>query len=100
MSAKYLLSPQAVADLEQAIDYYLEHAGPDVAARLIDDLEHAFRLLAENPNIGHRRDDLTSEPIRFWRVHAYLIAYQAESSPVAIGRILHTARDARALLDP
>lgn len=53
----------------------------------------ACQLLAENPGIGHRREDLTEEPVLFWPVGSYLIIYDPDTKPVGIVRVLHGARD-------
>ena len=39
-----------------------------------------IELLAANPGVGHRRDDLTNDDrVRFWSVGPTLIAFRAES---------------------
>jgi antitoxin ParD1/3/4/toxin ParE1/3/4 len=43
--------------------------------------------------LGHRRDDLTTEPLRFWCVYSYLIAYRPDTKPLQIIRIVHGARE-------
>ena len=54
-----------------------ERFGPEVAARVADDIERAFELLAALPDPGHRREDLTQDDeIRFWTVGPTLIAYR------------------------
>jgi antitoxin ParD1/3/4/toxin ParE1/3/4 len=58
-----------------------------------------MRRLAQSPPIGHLREDLTEEPVRFWSVHSYLIVYDPETQPLQILRILHGARDVRRILD-
>lgn len=45
---------------------------------------------------GHRRDDLTSRPLRFWRVYDYLIAYAPEK-PLLVLAVLHGRRNPRIL---
>jgi antitoxin ParD1/3/4/toxin ParE1/3/4 len=57
-----------------------------------------MRRLAEAPGLGHLRDDLTDEPLRFWAVYSYLIVYRPETDPLEIVRVLHGARDVRAVL--
>ena len=36
--------------------------------------------------MGHRREDLTSFPVLFWPVGAYLIIYRAEGHPIKAHR--------------
>lgn len=97
MSA-YLLSDAARDDLLAIWDYLAEEAGSAIADRMMADLEAAMRKLARAPGLGHRREDLTDQPVRFWLVHSYLIIYADKSKPLAIARVLHASRDVRALL--
>ena len=46
--------------------------------------------------MGHKRPDLTDEPVLFWPVRGhYLVIYQRATKPLKVARILHAARDAR-----
>jgi plasmid stabilization system protein ParE len=47
--------------------------------------------------MGHRRQDLTSRDVLFWRVHSCLVIYR-DSTPLRIVRILHGRRDVNKLL--
>ncbi|MBV9085610.1 MAG: type II toxin-antitoxin system RelE/ParE family toxin [Acidobacteriaceae bacterium] len=59
----------------------------------------AFRSIARNPGIGHKRQDLVEDrPILFWPVRDYLIAYHADAKPVQIITIVHGSRDVPAAL--
>jgi len=58
-----------------------------------------MRRLAQSPLMGHLREDLTDEPVRFWSVYSYVIVYDPETQPLQIIRILHSARDLRRILD-
>jgi plasmid stabilization system protein ParE len=68
------------------------------ALAVTTELRIAFRFLAATPGAGHRREDLTAEPVRFWPVFAYLIVYDASAQPLGIVRILHGYRDLELLL--
>jgi plasmid stabilization system protein ParE len=46
---------------------------PTAADKLEDDIYAACELLAKNPRLGHRRSDLTDEPVLFWPVRAQYI---------------------------
>jgi plasmid stabilization system protein ParE len=96
---RYLLSDLATADIREIIEYIRERS-PQGARRVESRLRSAMLLLASFPNGGHRRDDLTDEPLRFWTVHSYVIAYRPNQRPIEIVRILHGARDLRALFQP
>lgn len=61
-------------------------------------LFNAFEALGRTPGVGHRREDLTSYPVLFWPVGAYLIIYRADRRPIEIGRLTQGSRDIPAFL--
>ena len=48
--------------------------------------------------MGHRREDLTSFPVLFWPVGAYLVIYRAERQPIEIVVVTQGSRDIPAFL--
>jgi plasmid stabilization system protein ParE len=91
----YELSPEAMADLQE-IWIYIAKDNPAAADKLEDDIYQACELLAKNPRLGHKRPDLTNEPVLFWPVRGqYLVIYQRSTQPLKVVRILHAGRDAR-----
>lgn len=98
MSARYVLTPLAEADLDQTWDYVAEHFGFDVADRVLDSLHDAFKLLGENPEIGHSREDLAPVAYSFWPVGPSLIAYRPDANPVQIVRVVRGEREWTGLL--
>lgn len=50
--------------------------------------------------MGHVREDLVEvdSALRFWPVYSYVIVYRAETDPLEVVRVLHGARDVRAIL--
>jgi antitoxin ParD1/3/4/toxin ParE1/3/4 len=89
----YELSPEARGDLEEIWSYVAEY---NVAAadQLEADIYEACELLAGNPHLGHKRRDLTDEPVLFWPVRRqYLVIYRRDAEPLRIVRIFHGARD-------
>jgi antitoxin ParD1/3/4/toxin ParE1/3/4 len=94
----YELSPEARDDLQEIWIYI---AGDNLAAadQLEADIYKACEVLAGNPRLGHKRPDLTDEPVRFWPVRGqYLVIYQHDTQPLKIVRILHGAREASSQL--
>ena len=89
---KYVLSAAAEADLN-AIWEYIAEDNVDAADRWIDKLFDAFEALGQNPNMGHRREDLTLFPVLFWPVAAYLVIYRVQGRYVEIVAVAHGARD-------
>jgi toxin ParE1/3/4 len=95
----YELSPEAPDDL-QKIWVYIAQDNPAAADQLEGDIYAACELLAKNPHLGHKRPDLTEEPVLFWPVRGqYLVIYLAEAEPLKIVRILHGARNVFAELE-
>ena len=78
--SKYVLSAAAEADLN-AIWEYIAEDNVDAADRWIDKLFNAFETLAQNPNMGHRREDLTLFRVLFWPV-SRLSGHLSCSGPV------------------
>ena len=87
-----VLSPLARHDIEAIWDY-IAHENLDAADRLIRSFEAAFSRLADFPQIGHRRPDLTPHPLLFWSMHRLLIVYHPTPAAVLIVRILSGYQD-------
>jgi antitoxin ParD1/3/4 len=95
----YRLTPLAEDDLFDIWSFIAPH---DLAAadRLENALYDACQRVAERPDLGHWRRDLTDKPVRFFPVRGtYLIVYDPASEPLEIIRILHGARDIPAQLE-
>lgn len=93
-----LVSPDAERDIESIFDYIAEDSG-DAARPLIMDVDAAFGLLADMPELGHSREDLTAWPVRFWSLRkSYLIVYRTIEDGVQIARVLDGHRDIAELL--
>ena len=93
----YIFSNEAEADFDAILEYIAAdsvQSAVDVHTRFLE----IFRLLAENPEVGHYREDLTSQAVRFFPVYSYMVVYISGSSPVEIARILGTAQDVESIL--
>ena len=93
----YILGPEALQDLHDLWDY-IAGENLDAADRVIDTLFAAFERLAVMPGLGHTREDLTDQPLRFWTVGAYLVIYRAERTPLEIVAVTRGGRDIPRLL--
>jgi len=71
----------------------------DAADRWVEKLFDAFEALGQMPGMGHRREDLTSCPVLFWPVGAYLIIYRVERRPIEIVAVTQGSRDIPAFLN-
>lgn len=95
--SEFVLTPAAEGDLLKILEY-LEGDNPSAILRVVDALDEAMQLLADNPGIGHVRRDLTEADVRFWSVFKYLVIYRPETKPLEIIRVLHGRRDVKRLL--
>lgn len=95
----YILSTDAALDLDNIWEYIAADS-IDAAGRWIEKLLDAFEALARTPQMGHKREDLTAYPVRFWPVGSYLIIYRAERLPVEIVAISQGSRDIPRFLRP
>jgi plasmid stabilization system protein ParE len=94
----YIFSNEAEADFDSILEYIAAdsvQSALDVHARFLE----VFQLLAENPEAGHYREDLTSRAVRFFPVYSYMVVYISGSRPVEIARILGTAQDLESILE-
>ena len=96
--SEYQLAPEAQHDLDELLDYVQGSRGEEIADALEVQLLEAFRRLARTPGLGHLRKDLTSAHYHFYLLRPYLIVYARSTDPLAILRILHSARNLRRLL--
>lgn len=88
----WLLSPLAKAELKDILDYIATDSGSEErATKVLDDFLEVFDKLADSPRIGRRRS-LTGSHIRSWRVHSFLVVYDATSAPLRIIQVVHGAR--------
>lgn len=94
---RYQLTPIARDDLRDIIEF-IRGDNPTAAKRVLAEFKTAMRRLSRSPDIGHLREDLVDEPLRFWPVYSYLIIYRAEIRPIQIIRVLHGSRDVRSIL--
>lgn len=92
----YESHPKVADDLADLAEF-IAADNPAAAARVVDEVLDAIAALADSPGIGHRRDDLTSRPLRFWRVYDYLIAYAPDEHPLWVVAVLHGSRNPRLL---
>ena len=96
--AEYFLVPRARDDLHEILETIAEDS-PEAAMTVLEQFEKTFGLLAENPEMGHRRSDLTRLPVRFFPVYSYLVIYMDLCTPLRIVRVLSGCRDVQKVLE-
>ena len=92
----YAIHPEAFDDLGEIYEY-IGSFNPSAADRVLDELFAAFDLLSLFPNTGHRRPDLTLQPLRFKAVRSYLIAYAHDLKPMWIVAVIDGRRSPRVI---
>lgn len=95
--SSYFLSAVAEQDIDEIVSY-ITHENPDASLKLLDSLFEAMDMLAENPLLGHKREDLTDKLVRFWPFKWHYLIIYTEDVPINIVRILSGYRDIQKLL--
>jgi len=94
-AGRFVLTPAAREDVLQIWNYIAEDS-VDNADLVLARLYNSFSRLAQNPGIGHHREDLADARHRFWNVYSYIVVYRWDTSPVQIIAVVHGARDLEA----
>jgi antitoxin ParD1/3/4/toxin ParE1/3/4 len=98
MKVRYVLAPQAAADLAEIWRYIKNQSSIAMADRVESVIREKFALLAQTPEVGHRRSNLTGENVKFFPVYSYLIVYRPETKSLQIVSLLHGRRDVEQIL--
>ena len=87
------------ADLAKRVDWYRDHASPEIAERFVDVVRGTLQALARTPGLGRPRFIHWPElaGLRSWRVdrpfQRHLIFYRVGSEELLAERLIHGARD-------
>lgn len=98
MKVRFVLSPQAAADLVEIWHYIGKHSTVAMADRIEANIREKIAFLSEHPGVGHRRKDLTGLNVSFFPIYSYLIVYLPETTPLQVASILHGHRDVEQIL--
>ena len=88
----YILSPEAVSDLQNIYDFTVGEWGEAQAEKYLNEIYIVFERLAQNSGIGRLRAEL-SDGLRSISTGAHIIFFLPLQNDVAIVRVLHGARD-------
>lgn len=94
---RVVVSKPAQADLEEIVRYIASDSRV-AAMRTKQRLLSAMHKLAEHPDLGRARPDLTSADALFWPVAPYWILYWPVPDCLYVLRVLYSARDIRGVL--
>jgi len=92
----FVFHPDALVDLNEIWEF-IAADNPVAADRVIEEIHETIRALIPFPQLGHRRSDLTSRPVRFHPVRDFLLAYAPEEKPLVVLAILHGRRNPRVM---
>jgi plasmid stabilization system protein ParE len=98
--SSFVVTPRAKADIFDIWAYIADH-NQDAADRVEQAIFDACAFLAEAPDRGHFRPDLTPRPLRFWtlsRYPNYVIVYRPEKPPLRIVAVMQGKRDIQHIL--
>ena len=83
---------QAETDLLEIWMYTYKEWGPQQADKYLDELDAAFKLLAQQPLICRERSEFTP-PVRIQHHQHHLIVYLAKEDGINVVRVLHETMD-------
>ena len=90
-------APKASQDLIRIWRYFARVASPEVADKLLRDINRAAARLGEFPFLGPAREEVLPG-IRSVPAHPYTVFYRVTDVQVEIVRVLHERRDFAATL--
>ena len=94
----FQLTEDAILDIDAIWLYLLNKESLEAAERIVTELFKGFYKLADMPNGGHRRADLTNRQVLFYRIFSYLVIYEPGGKPLQILAILHGKRNVSRIL--
>ncbi len=84
-------------DAEDAVDYYLQEAGNQVALGFIESLQKTYDFIGRHPQTGLPRYDheLNLPGLRMWSLkrYPYLVFYVEQDDHIDVWRVLNSYRD-------
>lgn len=99
MSLRLRQSDYFWADMARRVDWYRDHASPEIAERFVDTVQQTLQTLTQTPALGRLR--FANQPelagLRSWRVvrpfQRHLIFYRIDAEDLLAERLIHGARD-------
>ncbi|MBE9127429.1 MULTISPECIES: type II toxin-antitoxin system RelE/ParE family toxin [unclassified Coleofasciculus] len=90
------ITPTASRDIESIMDYLAERGSIETAERFLEKIDTKFKMLAQFPRIGRKRDELYPG-LRSVSLEDYLIFYRLVSNGIEVMRVVGGYRDLEAL---
>ena len=90
---RLLYSQSTTRDLNDILDF-VARDNPTAAKSFVDDIIETCHLIAENPQMGTRREDL-APALRMFVHQSYGVYYRNLDTEVMIERVLHPSLNVR-----
>ena len=88
----YKFTEKSERDLEDIIDYTFQQWGSVQTQTYLDGLEERGQLLADNPDLGAKREAL-SEGLLSFPYESHILYYMKQPHGITIVRVLHQNMD-------
>jgi toxin ParE1/3/4 len=95
--AKIIYSENAKNELDNIVKYVAEF-NPKAAKKVKAKIIKAAKQLSENPMIGHKREDITAKPLRFWAIYSYAIVYMPIENGIKVVNVISNYRDIKNII--
>ena len=92
----YILSPEAIVDLQNIYDFTEGEWGEAQAEKYINEIYAVFDRLTRHPQIGRLRAELAGG-LRSIPIAAHVIYFMPWKKDVAIVRVLHGSREVESM---
>lgn len=92
MQNKFKLSVKARADIKKLFRYSFQQFGENQAVNYKNALNECFQLLADNPNMGRKCNDIRDGYFRHEH-QSHIIFYTQRSNDIFITTIIHDRMD-------
>ncbi|HEY3800903.1 MAG TPA: type II toxin-antitoxin system RelE/ParE family toxin [Caulobacteraceae bacterium] len=93
----YIVAPRARRELYEILDYISERS-PAGARRVRSAISGAMERIARTPGMGHKREDITDRPVRFWSVLGRYTLIYREDDPIEFIHVVGPGRDVASIL--
>jgi toxin ParE1/3/4 len=93
---RVIWAPKAKQDLREVWRYYSRVASPEIADKLLRDIDRAGERLAQQALLWRARDDVMPG-LRSVLVHPYIVFYRLTDTSVEIARVIHGRRNLAAI---
>jgi toxin ParE1/3/4 len=97
MPSPTIVRERAVRDVEDIVDHYIAQGSIQAAERFVNELEGAYRQIADFPSSGSARfaSALALPGLRAWHlsIFPYFVFYVVADKHIDIWRVLHDRRD-------